>query len=89
MEIYEDVDGNASEPKAKSGRARRKPGVKTPALGTGKRSLNLRIDDDSYQKLNVHALMRNKTVSELVMEFAQSLKEFSIHRNPSKNAGQG
>ncbi len=46
----------------------------------GKKSLNLRIDEDSYQRLNVHALYTGKTVSQLVMEYAQTLRDFVVHR---------
>ena len=75
----ERVDVNASADNPKSGKARRRGGAR-PA-DPGKRSLNLRIDDDSYKRLSVHALMRNATISELVMGFAQTLREFSIpHR---------
>ena len=62
--------------------------VKAPAKApteTGKRSLNLRIDEDSYRRLSVHALMRNATISSLVEGYAQSLKEFSIHRNAARS----
>ncbi len=75
----ERVDVNASADNPKNGKTRRRGGAR-PA-DTGKRSLNLRIDDDSYKRLSVHALMRNTTISDLVMAFAQTLREFSIpHR---------
>jgi hypothetical protein len=35
--------------------------------------------------LSVHALMRNATISSLVEGYAQSLKEFSIHRNAARS----
>src|SRR4051794_5633586 len=71
MEASEPNGVDAQDGKGRSVKTRRKPGPKTATPEAGKRSLNLRIDEDSYQRLNVHALMRNKTVSELVMEFAQ------------------
>ena len=75
----ERVDISASEDNPRSGKARRR-GAARPA-DPGKRSLNLRIDEDSYKRLSVHALMRNTTISELVMGFARTLREFSIpHR---------
>ena len=80
MEVQEPVDANAPEAKGKATRTRKRPGAKAPAE-TGKRSLNLRIDQDSYRRLSIHALMRDSTISDLVMEFAQSLKEYSMpHR---------
>ena len=80
MEIQDHVDVNLPEAKGKAPRTRKRPGAKAPAE-TGKRSLNLRIDQDSYRRLSIHALMRDSTISDLVMEFAQSLKEYSMpHR---------
>lgn len=84
MESQEHGDANAPEGKARGARTRRKPNAKAPAEN-GKRSLNLRIDEDSYRRLSVHALMRNATISSLVEGYAQSLKEFSIHRNAARS----
>ena len=81
VQAHDPFDLDATEAKSKGPKARKRAGAKTPIEGNGKRSLNLRIDDDSYRRLNIHALMRNKTVSELVMEFAQGLREYSMpHR---------
>ncbi|MGE5755410.1 MAG: hypothetical protein ACM35G_06815, partial [Planctomycetaceae bacterium] len=61
-------------------KTRRKASAKAPTEN-GKRSLNLRIDQDSYRRLSIHALMRDSTISDLVMEFAQTLREYSMpHR---------
>ena len=85
-----DPRADAAEPKPKPARARKRP---TPASdGTdGKRSLNLRIDLESYRRLSVHSLMTEKTISELVMEFARGLREYSMpHRLGGGNStGQG
>lgn len=72
-------------------RNRRRAAPKPPTDHTGKRSLNLRIDQESYRRLNVHALMTDRTVSDLVMEFARGLRDFSMpHRlNGTGSAGQG
>ena len=82
MQPQDHVDANAPKDKATGGRARRRSSGKAPMpAAAGKRSLNLRIDDDSYKRLSIHALMRDATVSELVMEFAQSLRDYSMpHR---------
>jgi hypothetical protein len=77
---------DAADPKSTPARPRKRT-PKPAAADAGKRSLNLRIDQDSYQRLNVHALMRGTTVSELVMGYARTLKEFSVHRHAG--AGQG
>lgn len=80
MSVQDDVDVSAADAKGRGARARKRPGAKAPA-DTAKRSLNLRIDDDSYRRLSIHALMRNTTISDLVMGYAQSLREFSMpHR---------
>jgi hypothetical protein len=84
MEAKEQGDVDAPEGKPKGARTRKRPTAKAPTEA-GKRSLNLRIDEDSYKRLSVHALMKNKTMSELVMEFAQThLREFSIHRHGAR-----
>ena len=84
MDSQEHVDANAPEGKARGARTRRRTTAKAPTEN-GKRSLNLRIDEDSYRRLSVHALMRNATISSLVEGYAQSLKEFSIHRNAARS----
>jgi hypothetical protein len=84
MDVQEHVNRNAPEDKPKGARTRRRPTAKAPT-DNGKRSLNLRIDEDSYRRLSVHALMRNATISSLVEGYAQSLKEFSIHRNAARS----
>lgn len=82
MDAKEQGDVDATEGKAKGGRTRRKASAKASIEAGGKRSLNLRIDEDSYRRLSIHALMKNKTMSDLVMEFAQGhLREFSVHRH--------
>jgi hypothetical protein len=91
MEAGDPSGMDAGDDKSKPARTRRRTGGKTPTPEVGKRSLNLRIDDDSYQRLSVHALMRKKTVSELVMEFAQGqLREYVVHRRSAGGPdGQG
>ncbi len=85
MDVQEHGNMNAPDDKPKGARTRRRPTAKAPTEA-GKRSLNLRIDEDSYKRLSVHALMKNKTMSELVMEFAQAhLREFSIHRHGARS----
>lgn len=80
----EPFDPNAPEAKSRSTRTRKRPNAKVPTENA-KRSLNLRIDDDSYKRLSVHALMRNRTISDLVMEYAQTLREYSMpHRLGAK-----
>ncbi len=80
MEVQEHVDENLPEAKGKTTRTRRKASARAP-VENGKRSLNLRVDQDSYRRLSIHALMLNTTISDLVMEFAQTLRDWSMpHR---------
>jgi hypothetical protein len=81
METQDRMDISAADAKGKATKTRKRASAKASTEAPGKRSLNLRIDDDSYKRLSVHALMRNSTISDLVMEFARSLKEYSMpHR---------
>jgi hypothetical protein len=74
------IDQDAGEGKSKG---TRKPKRASPVVRKDdKRSLNLRIDEDAYERLAVHALRRKSTISALVEVFAREhLREFSIHRN--------
>jgi hypothetical protein len=53
----------------------------------GKRSLNLSLPLDDYERLAVHALRLDTTISELVCKLAREhLREFHITRTPSREA---
>ncbi len=85
MDVNEAIDVNTTEVKSKAAKVRRR--ATTKADTSGKRSLNIRIDDDTYERLAVHAMRKKTTISALVMEFARThLREFSIHRNATKDA---
>ncbi len=85
MDVNEAIDVNTTEVKSKAAKVRTR--ATTKADTSGKRSLNIRIDDDTYERLAVHALRRKTTISGLVMDFARThLREFSIHRNATKDA---
>ena len=74
---------HTAEQKSKAVKVRRR--ATTQADTSGKRSLNIRVDDDTYERLAIHALRRKTTISALVMEYARTqLREFSIHRNATK-----
>lgn len=88
MEGQEPFDLNATEGRSKGTKTRRRASAKTPTENA-KRSLNLRIDDDSYKRLSVHALMRNRTISDLVMEYAQTLREYSMPHRLGGRTEQG
>jgi predicted HicB family RNase H-like nuclease len=85
MDVQDDSSEAVQADKSKGRNTRRRAPAK-PAEGD-KRSLNLRVDEATYQRLTVHALMRKTTISQLVMDYArESLKEFSIHRNAKQGA---
>jgi ribonuclease PH len=71
----------ADAAKGRPAKVRRRPSPKADTDGAEKRSLNLRIDTESYRRLSVHALMGNTTISAMVEGFAKSLKGYSMpHR---------
>lgn len=76
----------ASRPKR---RTRRRAAAKAPIDidPQSKRSLNLRIDVESYRRLSVHALMTDRTISDIVMEFAKSLRDYSMPHRLGGGAG--
>ena len=81
MDGKEAIDIDATEGKGKGSKARKRTPA-TPIRKDNKRSLNLRIDEESHERLAVHALRRKTTISALVEGFAREhLREFSIHRN--------
>lgn len=91
MDAQDPTNINAPEDKGKPARTRRKPSARTqtPADG-GKRSLNLRIDEDTYERLHVHALRRRITVSDLVMDLAKSgCRDYYISRAPGGGSKAG
>jgi hypothetical protein len=89
MEARDHLDGDAPEPKGRGPRARKRPGGKAPSEAGGKRSLNLRVDDETYERLTVHAMRKRTTISALVMTLArEQLREFSIHRIGARAEGE-
>lgn len=86
MDAQDHLDISAPEDKGRAARARRKPSARAPG-DAGKRSLNLRIDTDTYERLHVHALRRRLTISELVMDISKThLREYFISRHGGSKA---
>jgi hypothetical protein len=76
---------SASDGKVKSPR---KGKTKTADRPIGKRSLNLSLPLEDYERLAVHALRLDTTISELVCKLArENLREFHITRTPTRDAG--
>jgi hypothetical protein len=89
MESIAGIDENAETATPKPGKVRRRANAKASVAENGKRSLNIRVDEDTYERLAIHALRRKTTISELVMEFAKTqLREFTIHRNGNAVKGE-
>lgn len=73
----EDVTTAQSRPS----RTRRPRATKAAASEGVKRSLNLRIDDDVYERLTVHAMKGRTTISDLVSTLAREhCRDYAIHR---------
>lgn len=82
MDATEAVVIDASEAKVKGTKPRK---AKAPKPQTGKRSLNLSLDNETYERLAVHALRGNVTISELVTKLANdNLREYHITRTPGR-----
>ena len=81
MPAADDSRKDADEATPKGAKPRKRPATKAPTEPAGKRSLNLRINTESYRRLSVHALMNDTTISALVEAFALSLRDYSMpHR---------
>ena len=78
MDAIEPVGDGAGEPKGRRAQRGKRASAKPE---TAKRSLNLRIDDDVYERLTVHAMKRRMTISDLVGEMTRShCRDFAIHK---------
>ncbi|WP_435022779.1 hypothetical protein TA3x_005855 (plasmid) [Tundrisphaera sp. TA3] len=87
MDAIGDAGVDAVEPKGKSSRPRKRPSAK---VETGRRSLNLRVDEAVYEKLTIHAMKRHMTISDLVGELATNgLRDYGIHRLGQRGGGSG
>jgi hypothetical protein len=79
-----DTDMDISTITAK-GKPARKAKSKPPIEPKGKRSLNLSIPQEDYQRLAVHALDEGKTISDLVCELARThLRRVHITRTATR-----
>lgn len=75
------------EPKAKPARTRKAKSTVTP---TGKRSLNLSIPIEDHERLAIHAMRSNMTISDLVCKLAREhCREWHLTRTPSRSGADG
>lgn len=83
-----DGQGNASAPAPKSKPAKRGK-VKPADAARGKRSLNLSLPYEDYERLAIHSLKEDITISELVSRLAREhLRDYHLARTPSRTDGQ-
>lgn len=72
----------ASAPKSRSIKARK---GKPPLESKGKRSLNLSLPIEDYERLAIHAMRANTTISELVATLAREhLREYHLTRTATR-----
>lgn len=82
MDALELIDTPAIEPKGTRAKARKPKSADKP---TGKRSLNLSLPLEDYERLAVHALRQDINISELVCRLAREhLREYHISRTPTR-----
>ncbi len=80
---------DATEP-VRTGTRPRRRATAQPSPKPAKRSLNLRIDADCYERLAIHALKKKTTISALVELLAREhLREYFITRNSRAGASEG
>jgi hypothetical protein len=83
MEADTPMTAQSSPPK---GRATKKSKPKPANESKGKRSLNLSISQDTYERLMIHAMRQtNGNISDLVERLATDhLREFHLSRTPTR-----
>lgn len=78
-------DSNESAVVPKSKPARKSKG-KAADTAKGKRSLNLSLPYEDYERLAIHALREDTTISELVCKLAREhLRDYHISRTGSRS----
>jgi hypothetical protein len=91
MDAQENVDANGqgnTGGNTGKGKGARKSKPKPPIEGKGKRSLNLSMPVEDYERFMLHAMrMTNGNISELVCQLGRThLREFHITRTPNREA---
>ncbi len=70
--ITKEIEPAMAPANAAKGKAPRKAKAKTAIEGRGKRSLNLSLDYETYQRLALHALDLDTTISAIVTQLANA-----------------
>ncbi len=87
MDAHSDMPAPTGEPTGKPTRTRKPKSTTTP---TGKRSLNLSISVDTYERLSIHAMRQTGgNISTLVERLAADhLREFHLTRTATTRASE-
>jgi hypothetical protein len=84
MEAQEPMSTQATPPK---GKGTRKAKPKPTPVGNGKRSLNLSLPVEDYERLAIHAMRMDTTISDLVSRLAREhCREYHISRTGTRAA---
>jgi hypothetical protein len=80
---------DAIEPKPKRPRKPARPKADEAESATAEmRSLNLRVDAETYERLTIHAMKRRGTISGVVMELAKAhLREYTMPHRVGQRGG--
>lgn len=79
-------DDAIESPPAPKSKPARKGKVKAADAAKGKRSLNLSLPYEDYERLAVHALREDTTISELVCKLAREhLRDYHISRTGQRS----
>lgn len=82
MDAQEPMSTPSEAPKSKP---RGKGKGKSPEPPKGKRSLNLSLPQEDYERLAIHALRADMTISDLVAQLARThLREYHLTRTPTR-----
>ncbi len=83
--IPKEIEPAMAPANAAKGRAPRKAKAKPAIEGKGKRSLNLSLDWETYQRLALHALDLDTTISAIVTQLANThLRRVHMTRTPMR-----
>jgi hypothetical protein len=72
------------------GQRGRKPKGRKTTGAQGKRPLKLSLDTETHERLAIHALRRNQTISEVVTDLAtKHLNDWILHAKPGPRSEAG
>ncbi len=83
-------DSTVNPPTEGKAKSPRKAKAKPASEGKGKRSLNISLPMEDYERFALHALkLTNGNISELIAQLGrQHLRDFHITRTPNREGGE-